>query len=129
MSKYKSVKVMTHSGEVFDSRKEAQRFLVLKAMEKAGEIRDLKRQVRFELIPTQREVSGSIYKRGPRKGQLKPGKVIEQPAYYSADFTYIDCKTGELIVEDCKSDATKTKDYVLRRKLMLYFHGIRIKET
>lgn len=47
---------------------------------------------------------------------------------YTADFQYKDTVTGELIVEDVKSSATKTRDYVLRRALMLALHNIRIVE-
>lgn len=54
---------------------------------------------------------------------------IEQSAVYTADFVYKD-KDGNLVVEDVKSDVTrKEPDYVLRRKLMLHVHGIRILET
>lgn len=54
--------------------------------------------------------------------------VIEQNAVYTADFVYIE--DGVKVVEDCKSEYTrKEKDYVLRRKLMLHVHGIRILET
>lgn len=54
---------------------------------------------------------------------------IEQNAVYTADFVYKD-KSGNEIVEDTKSEITrKEADYVLRRKLMLHVHGIRIKET
>lgn len=54
-------------------------------------------------------------------------KVIEKAAYYTADFTYH--RNGEYVVEDVKSDFTrKEKDYVLRRKLMLHVHNIRIFE-
>lgn len=56
--------------------------------------------------------------------------VIEQRAVYTADFVYVVCATNEEIVEDVKSDYTrKEKDYVLRRKLMLHVHGIRVKES
>jgi hypothetical protein len=55
-------------------------------------------------------------------------KVIEKNAVYTADFVYR--KDGHLIVEDCKSEITrKEADYVLRRKLMLHVHNIRILET
>lgn len=54
--------------------------------------------------------------------------TIEHNAVYTADFVYNEA--GKLVVEDVKSDITrKEKDYVLRRKLMLHVHGIRIKET
>ena len=107
MSKYLAKKV-TLDGIEFASRKEAGRYCELKVMEQAGLIRDLKMQEEFELIP-------------------RCGK--ERPAKYHADFSYIITATGEKVVEDVKSRATKTKDYILRRKLMNWRHGIQIKEV
>ena len=113
--KYRNKKVEV-DGILFDSKKEANRYMELKLLEKAGEITDLKRQVRYELIPRQA---------GPHKGEYKPGKVIEQSCYYVADFVY---KEGEnIVVEDTKG--MRTKDYVIKRKLMLHRYGIRIKEV
>lgn len=90
-------------------------------MERAGEIKDLKRQVKFVLIPTIREPPTI----GPRGGVIN-GDIIERECYYRADFTYY-TKSGEFVVEDVKG--CKTKDYIIKRKLMLYLKGIRIKET
>lgn len=108
-------------GEVFDSRKEARRYVELQWLLKAGTICDLQRQVRFELIPTQREPEII----GPRGGK-KPGKLLEKEVVYIADFVYTDTETGRRIVEDTKG--VRTKEYVIKRKLMLYKHGIRIRE-
>lgn len=127
MSKYKNRMIVTPSGEVFDSQREAKRYLNLKLLEKSGAIRDLKRQVPFELIPTQREENQEVYKRGKKKGQPKEGKILEKAVVYYADFTYRDTKTGEFVVEDAKG--IRTKEYIIKRKLMLYVHNIRIKET
>lgn len=88
-------------------------------LEKAGKITDLKRQVKFVLIPAQYETS-TIGKRGG----VKRGKLIEREISYIADFVYTE--DGKRIVEDTKG--FKTKDYILKRKMLLYFHGIRIKE-
>lgn len=107
MNKFQAKKI-TIDGQEFDSHKEARRYGELRLMERAGIIRDLKRQEEFELIP-------------------KCGK--ERPARYHADFSYIDCETGKKVVEDVKSKATKTKDYILRRKLMNWVHGIEIREV
>ena len=96
----------------FDSKKEKRRFDELKILQRIGEISDLKTQVPFELIPTQ-------------KG--KDGKTLERPVKYIADFTYTD-KNGKFVVEDVKSPVTRTKDYVIKRKLMLFIHQIRITE-
>lgn len=118
MSKYHSKKV-THNGETFDSVKEWKRWEGLKLLEKAGAIEDLKRQVKFVLIPAQYEP-----KWFPRLQKMGNGKCIERECAYVADFVYK--KDGETVVEDTKG--FRTKDYVLKRKMMLYFHGIRIKE-
>lgn len=88
-------------------------------MERNGEIQNLERQVKFVLIPAQREPDtiGS-------RGGVKKGKVIEREVSYVADFVYK--QNGEQIVEDTKG--FRTKDYVIKRKLMLWVHGIRICE-
>lgn len=91
-------------------------------MLKAGVISDLERQVKFTLIPTQREVDSV----GPRGG-IKRGKIIEQECAYVADFVYHD-SDGQLVVEDAKSEATRTAAYLIKRKLMLYIHHIHIRE-
>lgn len=119
MSKYHSKKI-TVDGETFDSKKEAERWRELSMLEKAGEIHSLARQVKFELIPAIREDPVT----GPRGG-VKPGKLLERPVYYVADFTY--CLDGQYIVEDAKG--VRTEAYKLKRKLMLYVHNIRILET
>lgn len=108
MSKYRSRKI-TRDGMTFDSVKEYKRFQELALLERAGQVSDLKRQVKFELIPSQRI----------------NGKVVERPCTYIADFVYFE--NGQKVVEDTKG--FKTKDYIIKRKLMLYVHGIRIKEV
>jgi len=118
--KYKNHKTVV-DGIQFDSRKEARRWQELKLAEAAGAIGNLQRQVHFELIPVQREPDT----RGP-KGGLKQGRVIERKVEYVADFVYTDLHTGSTVVEDTKG--MRLKDYVIKRKLMLYMHGIRIKE-
>lgn len=107
MNKYHAKKV-EFDGILFDSRREANRYAELMVLQRAGKISDLRMQEEFILIP-------------------KCGK--ERPAKYHADFSYIDTATGEKVVEDVKSRATKTKDYILRRKLMNWRHGIQIREV
>ena len=119
-NKYKNVKISV-DGEVFDSLKEFRRWRELKLLEQAGEISELRRQVPFELLPVQREPD----KIGPRGGR-KPGRVIEREAVYIADFVYKDAD-GQEVVEDCKGK--RTRDYILKRKLLLFRLGIRILET
>lgn len=109
-------------GISFQSRKEARRWRELKLMESAGMIHGLTRQKKFVLIPAQREPD-TVGKRG---GKHK-GKLIEREVAYYADYSYYD-KEGNEIVEDVKSPATRTKDYILKRKMMMYVHGIRIRE-
>ena len=126
MSKYHSKRTI-YDGIVFASAKEARRWQDLKLMEAAGEISGLDRQVKFLLIPAQREKTTGTYYRGKRRGQPKPGRVIEKECSYYADFVYTDRRSGEKVVEDTKG--VRTEAYKIKRKLMLYVHGIRIKEV
>ena len=119
-TKYGNRKV-TVNGITYDSKKEARRAQELFALQAAGEIRCLNRQVPFELVPAQREPDLT----GPKGGKIK-GKTIERAVVYIADFCYQDIKTGETIVEDTKG--MRTPEYIIKRKLMLWVHGIRIKE-
>lgn len=100
------------------SKKEHYRAEQLKLMQKAGVISDLKEQVPYELIPAQY---------GERSFMNKTRVLLERSCKYIADFVYTDCKTGLTIVEDTKG--MRTREYVIKRKLMLYIHGIRIKEV
>lgn len=118
-SKYRSKKTIAF-GITFDSKKEADRFMVLKNLEAKGKIHDLKTQVKFVLIPVQREEDTV----GVKGGRIK-GKVIERECAYYADFVYF-TPDDVMIVEDTKG--MKTPEYVIKRKLMLYIHGIRIRE-
>ena len=127
-AKYNNKKVV-YDGITFDSQKEAHRYFELKLLQRAGEIQNLELQKEFELIPAQYE----SFERYGKKGQrLKDGKrCIEKSCVYKADFTYTD-RSGKTIVEDVKgyvdpSSAGFAK-FVIKRKLMLYIHGIRIKE-
>lgn len=119
MNKYRNKKVEV-DGMVFDSKKEYLRYRELSLLEKAGMIQNLQRQVKFNLIPTQREPD-TIGKRG---GIIK-GKLIEKECNYIADFTYL--QKGTLVVEDTKG--LRTPEYKIKRKLMLYVHDIQIKEV
>ena len=110
--KYYAKKTMIH-GIRFDSKKEAERYLVLKDLEKQGEIKNLRLQVPFVLIPSQKDENG---------------KTIERPCKYIADFVYTD-KDGHKVVEDVKSRATSTPEYRIKRKLMLERYKIRIREV
>ena len=124
-TKYNAVKV-TIDGHTFDSKHEANRYLELKLLERAGEISNLRLQVEYELIPNQYATEERYGKNGRR---LKDKEILlERKCCYVADFVYTDNRTGETVVEDTKSEATRTKDYTIKRKLMLYVYHIRIVE-
>lgn len=123
-SKYHARKT-TIDGHTFDSKHEAERYLILKSLERQGRIRNLRLQVPFLLIPPQYEESGEVYRSGAKKGKPKPPKLVERACEYVADFVYIEnCKT---VVEDAKG--VKTPEYRIKRKLMLERYDIKIKET
>ena len=104
MSKYNNTKIRV-DGRLFDSKAEAARWQELSLLERAGEITELERQVEYELIPKQ-------------KG--------ERAVKYIADFRYVDHE-GKTVVEDTKG--VRTPVYILKRKLLLWVHGIRIREV
>ena len=120
-SKYHSKKVSIQ-GEVFDSKKEARRFLELQMLEKAGRISGLQRQKKFVLIPAQYEPEST----GPRGGKIK-GKLLEREVAYYADFVYFDEEEKDFVIEDTKG--VRTKDYIIKRKLMLWLNGYQIREV
>ena len=128
--KYGNKKVR-YNGQIFDSQKEALRYAELKLLEKAGKIKNLELQKVYELIPAQYEETGEVYKRGKFAGQPTRGKCLEQSVTYKADFSYID-ENGKRIVEDVKGYRDPAGGaqarYIIKRKLMLYVHGIRVKE-
>lgn len=104
------------NGEVFDSSAEMRRWVQLQKMEKEGEITDLRRQVKFVLIPKQQVVTHD-------------GIVNERECSYIADFVYV--KDGHTVVEDVKGNTKGIayQYYVVKRKLMLERYGIAIKEV
>ena len=106
-SKYHAKKTCV-DGITFDSRREADRYLVLKSMEADGAIEDLRRQVRYELVPAF-DVDGKHYR----------------PVYYVADFVYVE--DGKEVVEDVKG--MRTDVYRLKSKLFARRYGKVIKET
>ena len=122
-SKYGAEKV-TVLGMDFDSKREARRWFELRALEQAGEISNLQRQVKYVLIPAQRE----LYME--KTGQMKAGKVLERECAYFSDFTYTD-KQGKTVAEDCKGykGGGAYAVFVIKRKLMLYVHNIRVIEV
>ncbi len=97
----------------------------MKLLERAGAIKGLQRQVKYVLIPKQEQRYERI---SPKTGKrLTDGvRTLEHECAYVADFVYQDAKTGELFVEDTKG--VKTKDYIIKRKLMLWLYNIRVIE-
>lgn len=118
-SKYHSKK-FTSGGHSFDSKKEYCRWAELQLLEKSGKISNLQRQVKYVLIPAQ-------YGPGTTgtRGGAKRGPLLERECSYIADFVYE--MDGHAVVEDVKG--VRTKDYIIKRKLMLDRYGIRILET
>lgn len=108
MSKYHAQKTF-YKGHKYDSKKEAKRAEELSAMEAMGDIKNLRRQVKFELIPS----------------QYIDGKCVERACNYFADFVYE--VNGKTIAEDVKG--FKTPDYIIKRKLLLQKFGLRIHEV
>lgn len=106
-SKYHAKKTVV-DGITFDSKREADRYLVLKSMEEDGTIEDLRRQVRYELIPAF-DVDGRHFR----------------PVFYVADFVYVE--DGMEVVEDVKG--MRTDVYRLKSKLFARRYGKAIKET
>ena len=102
-SKYHNQKT-EHNGIGFDSRKEATRYQELCLRERAGEIRNLELQPRYNLI-----VNG-----------CKLG-------FYKADFRYEDTATGDVVVEDVKG--VRTAVYQLKRKLVRALYDIEVIEV
>jgi len=100
MSKYRAIRVGNHA-----SRREHRRSQELALLEKIGEISELREQVKYTLLPKQEG---------------------ERAVTYTADFVYRD-KAGREVVEDSKG--FKTQQYVIRRKLMLFIHGIKVREV
>ena len=106
-SKYHAKKTCV-DGITFDSKREADRYLVLKSMEEDGTIEDLRRQVRYELVPAF-DVDGKHYR----------------AVHYVADFVYRE--DGHEVIEDVKG--MKTDVYRLKSKLVAYRYGMNVRET
>jgi hypothetical protein len=109
--KYNAKKVSASDGTLCASKRERNRYEELLLLARAGAIKDLKIQVPFELVPKQRNADG---------------KAIRKVEYV-ADFVYTDTETGRQIVEDTKG--MKTREYVIKAKLMLWRYGITVREV
>jgi len=113
-NKYHNKKVRV-DGIKFDSVREAHRWHELKLMEQAGVITRLERQCEFDLLPTQKYID-------PVSGKVKHERGVK----YIADFSYFD-EFGQRVVEDTKG--VRTPEYVIKRKMMLWFFGIHVVEV
>lgn len=121
-TKYNATKCLV-DGIEFASKREANRYLELRLLERAGEISDLRLQVDFELIPNQYATEKRYGKNGK---PLKDKEVLlERKVVYRADFVYKD-NDGKTVVEDTKG--FRTTEYVLKRKMFLYKYGFPITE-
>ena len=96
----------------FQSRKEGERYAELKLLERAGRIRSLVLQPKFEL------------QEGFTNAE---GKKI-RPITYIADFIYYDCDLDRTIVEDVKSPVTRTQVYMVKKKLFEYKYNMAVRE-
>lgn len=107
MSKYKNTKTEV-DGIVFDSKKEAARYKELKLLEAAGDIKNLNRQVRYDLL-SKCEIDG----------------IKIRATHYIADFVYEE--DGRIVVEDVKG--YRTREYKNKKRQMKEKYGIEIREV
>ena len=126
-SKYGNKKVV-HDGMTFDSKKEKARYEVLKLAEQAGVIQELRRQVKFELVPAIREE----YEEKLKTKTRTKTRTIQKAITYTADFQYYHVERDEWVVEDIKSSpkqASLDKCFLLKEKLFRWKYGYNIKRT
>lgn len=107
-NKYNAKKINTEQFGKFDSKTEFLRFLYLKDLQDKGLITDLKRQVKYLLIPAQK----------------KNKKVLYRECSYISDFEY-NLQSGEHIVEDVKGLVLPV--FKLKQKLMYWLYGIEVR--
>ena len=102
-------------GVRFASKKEAARFLELRLLQKAGAIADLECQPVFPLHVLE------VWRSQVPVRITTIGK-------FTADFRYTNLTTGEIVIEDTKSEPTKTEAYRLRKRLAEVIHGMTVTE-
>lgn len=124
-AKYGNRKV-TFRGETFDSARERDRYIYLLGCEERGEIMSLRRQVSYELVP---EITETV------EVQLKTKvknveRVVQRAVTYRADFEYMRCSDGVMVVEDVKiCPALIPKEYVIKEKLFRWRFGFPIRRV
>ena len=104
MNKYHNKKTVA-GGIRFDSKMEGERYLILRDMEKRGEITELQLQPKFQL----------------QEGFRYHGKTVRAITYI-ADFMYKN-SAGKIVVEDVKG--VETKEFKIKKKMFLYQYGDR----
>lgn len=118
--KYGNKKV-EYQGKLFDSKREMQRYIVLKEAEEKGVISDLQTQVVFELVPA---ITEEYVKHLKTKDKIET-RVAQRAILYKADFVYI--KDGEEVIEDVKiAKGLIPKDFALKEKIFYWKYGKRI---
>lgn len=101
----------------YDSTGEAKRFAFLQIMERAGELKDLRYHVKYELVPA---IVEDVVVHLKTKDKIKK-QVVQKARYYEADFVYTVTSTGEEIVEDFKGQATEL--FLFKAALFRYMYG------
>lgn len=116
-----------YAGIKFASHKERDYYIYFKSLEDSGEIKDLRLQVDFELVPGIYEERVKHYVRKP---DVTYQHCIQDPIYYRADFVYVSTTTGKEVVVDAKSEATKkNRVYQMKKKMMKALLGLDIVEV
>lgn len=119
--KYGNKKIKNAFG-TYDSELEYARFVYLSNRQKEGEIRGLRRQVEYLLIPAQYGTEIRHLKTKDKEVRV----LLERPCSYIADFVYE--RNGKTIVEDCKgAKAIITETAKIKKKLLLWVHGIELR--
>lgn len=110
-SKFRNVPTVLN-GIKFSSQLEAERYAELQLLVRSGEARDLRLQVRYELVPAVRF----------------PGARRETTGIdYVADFVYFDCRRNREVIEDAKG--MRTRVFLMKRHMLYAKTGIVIEEV
>lgn len=124
-AKYGNRKV-AFRGETFDSARERDRYIYLLGCEERGEIMSLRRQVSYELVP---EITETVEVQLKTKVKTVE-RVVQRAVTYRADFEYMRCSDGVMVVEDVKiCPALVPKEYVIKEKLFRWRFGFPIRRV
>lgn len=122
MNKYGNHKTRV-DGMTFDSIREGRYYIYLRDLLRKGEISNLRMQVPFEVVPA--VYTEEVVHLNRKDKTVR--KCVQKAVHYIADFVYTDTASGKEVVVDAKG--YKTKEYILKKKMMLAFKGIEIVET